>query len=129
MLKVVLAVLAGTLTFSFSLLRRLNSSHVPNVGVTVAGGLVVVSLVLFLFFLDRFIHRLRPVAVAGLVGRAGRQIFTSLAEALKAETAPSETAPADIAEHDPVLVIRSGTPAAWSAGPASMIAAWYSRAR
>jgi uncharacterized membrane protein len=107
MLKAVLAVLAGTLTFSFSLLHRLTSPHVPNIGVTVAGGLVVVSLVLFLFFLDRFIHRLRPVAVASLVERAGRKVFTSLSEALEAEMVPSETAPADIAEHDPVLVVRS----------------------
>ena len=103
MLKAVLAVLTGTLTFSFSLLRRLNSSHVPNIGVTVAGAFVVLSLVLFLFFLDRFIHRLRPVAVAGLVGRAGRKVFISLPEGMEAETMP-----AGVGEHDPVLVVRSG---------------------
>jgi uncharacterized membrane protein len=120
-------VLAGTLTFSFSLLRRLNSSHVPNIGVTVAGGLVVVSLVLFLFFLDRFIRRLRPVAVAGLVGRAGRKIFTSLAEALKAETVPAETASADIAEHDLVLVVRSGRAGSIQAIDTRGLVAWASQ--
>jgi uncharacterized membrane protein len=75
MLKATLAVLAGTLTFSFGLLRRIESDFVPNVGVTVAGALVVLGLILFLVFFDRFIHRLRPVAVAALVGKAGREAF------------------------------------------------------
>jgi uncharacterized membrane protein len=75
MLKVTLAVLAGTLTFSFGLLRRIESDFVPNLGVTIAGALVVLGLILFLVFFDRFIHRLRPVAVAALVGKAGREAF------------------------------------------------------
>jgi uncharacterized membrane protein len=66
LLKVTLAVLVGTLTFSFSLLRQVNGAQVPNIGVSVAGVLVVLSLVLFLLFFDRFVHRLRPVAVAAL---------------------------------------------------------------
>jgi uncharacterized membrane protein len=77
MQKAVLAVLVGTLTFSFSLLRRVESDFVPNLGVTLAGALVVVSLLLFVFFLDRFIHRLRPVVVAALVARAGRRAFAA----------------------------------------------------
>ena len=48
LLKLLLAVLIGTLTFSFGLLRRVESDSVPDVGVTVAGALVVVSLILFL---------------------------------------------------------------------------------
>ena len=79
MLKAVLAVLVGTLTFSFSLLRRIESNSVPSLGVTLAGILVVVGLVLFLLFLDRIVHRLRPVAVAGLVARAGRAVIASTA--------------------------------------------------
>jgi uncharacterized membrane protein len=35
--KVVLAAFVGTLTFSFWLLRRVESNSVPNIGVTVAG--------------------------------------------------------------------------------------------
>src|SRR6516164_6944952 len=35
-LKATLAVLAGTLTFSFSLLRQVNGTQVPNIGVNVA---------------------------------------------------------------------------------------------
>jgi uncharacterized membrane protein len=67
MQKAVLAVLVGTLTFSFSLLRSVESDFVPDLGVTLAGALIVISLLLFVFFLDRFIHRLRPVVVAALV--------------------------------------------------------------
>ena len=74
----------------------------PNIGVTVAGALVVLSLVLFLFFLDSLIHRLRPVAVADLMGRFGRQVFTSFSEDVQAETVPAQ-----IAEHDLIFVVRS----------------------
>jgi uncharacterized membrane protein len=78
MLKVTLAVLVGTLTFSFSLLRRVESDFVPDAGVTLAGLLVTVSLLLFLLFFDRFIHRLRPVAVTKLVADAGRRTFDEM---------------------------------------------------
>jgi uncharacterized membrane protein len=75
MLKATLAVLIGTLTFSFALLRRVERDFVPDLGVTIAASLVAVSLLLFVFFFDRFIHRLRPVAVAALAANAGRQAF------------------------------------------------------
>ena len=102
MLKAVLTVLVGTLTFSFALLRGVGSNDVPNIGVSVAGFLVVVSLVLFLFFLDRFIHRLRPVAVAGLVGRMGRKVVASVREVAEADTVS-----VDLADRDPQLVVKS----------------------
>src|SRR5947207_3975410 len=41
MLKAVLAVLVGTLAYSFELLRRVESDFVPNIGVTVAGILLL----------------------------------------------------------------------------------------
>lgn len=72
-LKAVLAWLFGTLTFSYSLLRRDESGSVPDLGVTLAGLFVGIGVVLFLLFLDRFVHRLRPVAVAALVASAARQ--------------------------------------------------------
>jgi uncharacterized membrane protein len=75
MLKAVLALLVGTLTFSFSMLRRIESNFVPDLGVTIAGSLIVLSILTFILFFDRFVHRLRPVAVAALVGRAGRKAF------------------------------------------------------
>ena len=72
--KVVLATLAGTLTFSFSLLRHVEDTSVPDVGVTLAGVLVTVSLLLLLVYLNRFTHSLRPVAVAATVADAGRRV-------------------------------------------------------
>jgi uncharacterized membrane protein len=74
-LKGLLATLVATLTFSFALLREVKPSSVPTIGVTVAGLLVLAGLLYFMVFLDRFLHRLRPVAVAALVGRAGRRAF------------------------------------------------------
>ena len=76
MLKAVLAVLIGTLAFAFQLLRHVGST-VPDIGVTVAGLLLLVGLILFMLYLDRVLHRMRPVAVAALVGQAGREAFES----------------------------------------------------
>jgi len=89
MLKATLAVLIGTLTFSFSLLRRVEDNYVPNLGVTVAGALVVVSLLLFLLFFDRFTWRSRrrsmlrrprsrfSTTLGKRFGRSGRPIWRS----------------------------------------------------
>ena len=67
MLKILLGVLVGTLAFAFSLMRRVSNDFVPDIGVSVAGFLLIASLLAFLVFLDRYLHRLRPVAVAALV--------------------------------------------------------------
>jgi len=84
LLKAVLAVLVGTLTFSYSLLRRVEENSVPSLGVTLAGFFLAGGVLLFLVFLNRSIHRLRPVAVAALVAQAGRRSFrAALAEAAK----------------------------------------------
>jgi uncharacterized membrane protein len=97
LLKAALAVLVGTLAFSYSLLRQVGSKLVPNVGVTVAGFLLVVNLVLFLLFFDRFIHRLRPVAVAGLVGQIAEKLLTTVAAAAEVGTESDEMGAVDAA--------------------------------
>jgi uncharacterized membrane protein len=85
MLKAVLALLVGTLAFSFTLLRRVESNFVPNIGTSIAGVLLIVSLLVFLIFLDRFLHRLRPVAVAALVSQYVRRDFAPRERRLAAE--------------------------------------------
>lgn len=84
LLKAVLAVFMGTLAFGFALLRRVTSSFVPNLGVSVAGVLVLVSLLLFVVFLDGYLHKLRPVAVASLGAGYVRREFTRLVDAFDA---------------------------------------------
>jgi uncharacterized membrane protein len=84
LLKAVLAVFMGTLAFGFSLLRRVTDSFVPNLGVSVAGVLVLVSLLLFVVFLDSYLHKLRPVAVASLGAGYVRREFKRLVAALDA---------------------------------------------
>lgn len=74
--KAVLATFAGTFAFAFSLLRTIESDSVPDLGVTLAGMAVAVSLLLLLVYLSRFTHNLRPVAIAHLVGRMGEEILT-----------------------------------------------------
>lgn len=70
--KAVLATFTGTFAFAFSLLRSIESNSVPDLGVSLAGAAVAVSLLLLLVYLNRFTHNLRPVAIADLVGRMGR---------------------------------------------------------
>ena len=69
-LKSVLAVLVGTLTLAYGLMRRIEQGSVPSFGVTMAGFFLAAGVALFLVFLNRSIQRLRPVAA--LVARAGR---------------------------------------------------------
>jgi uncharacterized membrane protein len=104
MLKVTLAVLVGTLSFAFALLRRVEEDFVPDLGVTMAGVLVVVSLLLFLFFFDRFIHRLRPVAVAALVAEAGQRTFAEVVRTARADGIRLQASETD---RDPTFVVRS----------------------
>ena len=73
--KAVLATFAGTFTFAFSLLRRVEDDFVPDIGVSVAGTAVAASIGLLLIYLDRFTHNLRPVAVAALVARSGQEVL------------------------------------------------------
>jgi uncharacterized membrane protein len=53
------------------------SDFVPDIGVTIGGLLIVASLLFFLLFLDRFLHRLRPVAVAALAAEQAQNAVLS----------------------------------------------------
>ncbi|MFF1872054.1 DUF2254 domain-containing protein [Kitasatospora herbaricolor] len=79
--KTVLATFAGTFAFAFSLLSSIGEDTVPDLGVTLAGLGVAVSLVLLLVYLNRFSHNLRPVAIAALVGSLGRGLIADLTAA------------------------------------------------
>jgi uncharacterized membrane protein len=104
MLKVTLAFLVGTLTFSLGLLREIESDFVPNLGVTVAGWLVVASLLLFLLFFDRFIHRLRPVAVAAHVADVGRE---AIDEAVRLAARDDIRFGRHVATGEPTMLVRA----------------------
>ena len=107
MLKAVLAVLVGTLTFSFALLLRVETTFVPNIGVTISGILIAAGLLLFMVFLDRYLHRLRPVAVAALVADAGRRAFHEAVQAAAAPDAPDLRVTPYRAADPPTQVVRS----------------------
>src|SRR3954451_10080500 len=76
--KAVLGVFVGTLTFALALLRRVGPDTVPDLGVTIAGVAVTVAVILFLVYLDHFIHHVRPVAVAWTVAHAGARVFSEM---------------------------------------------------
>jgi len=125
-LKAVLAVLVGTFIFAFSLLRRVEDPDtVPNFGVTACGFLLSAGAVLFLVFLDRAIHRMRPVAVAALVARTGRTSFRAVA-AIAAAPASSadEHEIRALAAQPAALVARSRRPGAIQAIDERGLVAW-----
>ncbi len=82
MLKGLLALMVGAFAFSFALLRRVENNFVPNLGVSIAGLLVLVSLLLFIVFLSTYLRHLRPVAVASLVAGYVRRDFRRLVAAV-----------------------------------------------
>ena len=122
LLKASLAVLAGTLAFSFTLLSQVTSNHAPNIGVSVAGFLTVLSLVLFLLFFDRFVHRLRPVAVAGLVGQQARRIIATITQPAQAESASPQAGTGD-----PALMVSSQRDGSIQAIDVRGLVAWASK--
>jgi uncharacterized membrane protein len=85
--KAVLSTFIGTFAFAFSLMRTIESDSVPDLGVTLAGMAVGVSLLLLLVYLNRFTHNLRPVAIADLVGRQGLRVFTQAAAVVRGPAA------------------------------------------
>jgi uncharacterized membrane protein len=124
LLKSVLAVLIGTFTFSFGLLRRVEADSVPNFGVTLAGFLMGTGLLLFVIFLNRAVQRLRPVAVAALVARAGRRAHRELlAEASREEALDVVPAPFEVAG-EPSLVVRTTEGGAIQAVDMRGLVAW-----
>ncbi len=102
LLQATLAVLAGTVSFAFSLLRQVGATRAPDIGVTVAGGLVALGLVLFLLFFSRFVHRLRPVAVAALAARRADRLVKTIVQVAEAGGDDTSTA----ADH-PAFVVPS----------------------
>ncbi|ALO12882.1 putative membrane protein [Streptomyces venezuelae] len=103
--KAVLATFTGTFAFAFSLLRSVETDSVPDLGVTLAGVAVAVSLVLLLIYLNRFTHSLRPVAIADLVTRMGEAVFTRGAAAIR-DAAPRGDG--NVSSDGPVLRLRTG---------------------
>ncbi len=103
--KAVLAVLIGTFAFSYTLLRHVEANDVPNLGVTLAGACLGLGIILFVIFLDRAIHRLRPVAVAALVAKAGRRALRQALEAAAKPDAVIVPGPYDDAPGEPILVV------------------------
>jgi uncharacterized membrane protein len=108
-LHVLLAMLVGTFTFSFTLLAGVEQGSVPNLGVTVTGALMAADLFMFLFFLDRFVHRLRPVAVAALAAAAGKRAFHAVVAAADAPDAPEVIRGPLELPGEPTTVVRTAT--------------------
>jgi uncharacterized membrane protein len=108
--KAVLACFIGTLAFAYALLRRVSANSVPDVGVTVTGLALAASLVLLLLYLDRFVHRLRPVGVAALVARAGAEVLDALSRSPESVPTGVSGPPPVSSASDPAVVVRAARP-------------------
>ena len=106
LLKATLALLAGTLTFAFSMLRRIEPNFVPNAGVSAAGVLMVADLIVFLFFFSRCMSQLRPVIVAALVAKAGRAAFDEAMQAIERSAVAVAT---PVPDTEPSQVVRASS--------------------
>jgi uncharacterized membrane protein len=106
LLKWLLTALIGTLTLSFTLLRHVEERHVPDVGVTIVGTLLFACVLLFIVFFDGFLHRMRPVAVAATVAKAGRRAFEDAVRASAEPDTPYLLSGAYEPGGEPTLVIR-----------------------
>ena len=122
MLKILLALLVGTLAFAFSLMRHVETNFVPNIGVSVAGVLVIAGLLAFLVFLDRYLHRLRPVAVAALVHEYFLDNFTY--EVHRAANPDVFIGVLDAEPETPSLTVRSPRAGAIQGAHADALVAW-----
>ncbi len=87
--KFVLAAFTATFTFSFALLRHVESDSVPDLGISLVGLAVSIDLILLLLYFDRFVHALRPVAVAAAMAQAGLAIEFG-ADGLAEEPGPAD---------------------------------------
>jgi len=88
MLKILLAELIGTLAFAFTVIRQVQPEMVPDLSVSLAAAGVILGLLLFMLYLDRFMHRMRPVAVAALMAGECREAFRDwVREAARPDTA------------------------------------------
>ncbi|MET9895713.1 DUF2254 domain-containing protein [Streptomyces sp. NPDC006465] len=101
--KAVLATFTGTFSFAYTLLRSIEADSVPNLGVTMAGIAVSVSLLLLLIYLNRFTHNLRPVAIADIVGRQGERVLDHAAAHVRSTAVPDGA----LSTAGPVARIRS----------------------
>ena len=104
MLKATLAVLVGTLTFSFAVLRRIDDDFVPDLGVTLSGFLVSLCLLVFIVFFDRYIRRLRPAVVAADVASTARSMF---AQSVRLADLPDIRWELGTTRADPTEVVRA----------------------
>lgn len=126
-LKATLAVLVGTLAFAYGLLRRIDED-VPDLGVTLAGFLLGAALVLFLVFLDRCLHRLRPVKVAALAAHSGREALRKTVELASTRRRSSgEAELEEILARTPTLTVRSGKSGALQAIDDGGLLNWATR--
>jgi uncharacterized membrane protein len=127
-LKAVLAVLVGTFMFSYALLRQVGDAKVPNLGVSLAGLFLGAGMLLFLVFLDRVVHRLRPVKVAALTAEAGRDALREMAEAAShPHQAKTDAELAQLQAVEPTIVVRSSRPGSIQAIHLDGLVAWATR--
>ena len=123
-LKATLAVLMGTLVFSYTLIRRIDEA-VPSLGVSMAGFLLAAGLVLFLVFLDRVLHRLRPVKVAAIAAHSGRDALRATVELATTRRRSGADAELEtILAQEPSLVVRSSESGALQAIDDEGLLAW-----
>ncbi|WP_210414585.1 DUF2254 domain-containing protein [Microlunatus elymi] len=126
--KITLAAFTATFTFSYALLRRIEPDSVPDIGVSAAGVAVTLDLILLLVYVDRFLHMLRPVAVAAAMAQAGLRIIRLMGDRSQVPYGESGNGSAGtLGRRKPDVRVRAGQSGAIQAVHTEGLVRWATR--
>lgn len=96
--KVALGTFVATFTYAFAVVRGVSSEFIPNVSLAAALVLLLVSVVVFIYYIDHMAHRLRVSTLISAVGDEGREVVERLmpADCPEAPAPPELDGPARV---------------------------------
>src|SRR5262249_27528876 len=77
-LKPTFGALVGSMVYVFVVLSHMRDGFIPRFSLWIAGGLVIVSTLVFLAFVSHFIQNLRPATAASAIATVGRRVIDDI---------------------------------------------------
>jgi uncharacterized membrane protein len=114
--RVALGLFVATFVYSMVILARVTKTFVPQVGVTLAAILIVLSLVAYVVLISHLRRSVRPVIVAARTGALGRRTIEHIYPVRLGASMPATPA-ADVPAGEPTRIL--GNP-----GPAGILVAF-----
>lgn len=106
-IKLALSFFFFSAAYVFTVLGEINSSYQPGLSINVAGILVFLGFLFFLWFVSHFSTGIRPASMAEAVARRGRDVISRLyPRPYTPSVAPPETG-SDLPPGEPVFTLRN----------------------